>query len=118
MTKRELIDHCLTFPAVYEDYPFDATTALIRHVGNKKMFALVDYLQGMLQITLKCEPIKADFLRSVFESVIPGYHMNKEHWNTVYIEGDVPEQELYEMIQHSFDLTKPKSKKGRSGISA
>ena len=110
MTKREIIDHCLTFSEVYEDYPFDETTALVRHIGNKKMFALVDHLHGRLQITLKCEPMKADFLRSVFAGVIPGYHMNKEHWNTVYVDSDVPEQELYEMIQHSFDLTKPKLK--------
>jgi predicted DNA-binding protein (MmcQ/YjbR family) len=111
MTKRELLDYCLTYPSVYEDYPFDETTALVRHSGNKKMFALVDFHNGRLQITLKCDPIKADFLRSIFESVTPGYHMNKEHWNTVYIEGDVPEQELREMIEHSFDLTKPKVRK-------
>lgn len=113
MTKQDLIDYCLTFPAVYEDYPFDDTTTLIRHLGNKKMFALVDHLNGKLHITLKCDPAKADFLRSVFESVAPGYHMNKQHWNTVYVDGDVPEDEIYAMIQDSFDLTKPKAKKGR-----
>ena len=113
MTKRELIDYCLTYPAVYEDYPFDETTALVRHSGNKKMFALVDFLNGRLHITLKCNPIKADFLRQIFESVVPGYHMNKEHWNTVYIDGDVPESELNEMIQHSYDLTKPKIRRGK-----
>ena len=117
MTKREIIDHCLTYPAVYEDYPFDETTALIRHSGNKKMFALVDYLSGRLQITLKCDPVKADFLRQIYECVIPGYHMNKEHWNTVYLENEcecaplIPEKELYDMIQHSYDLTKPKVRK-------
>jgi len=113
MTKRDLIDYCLTYPAVYEDYPFDETTALVRHSGNKKMFALVDFLNGRLHITLKCNPIKADFLRQIFESVVPGYHMNKEHWNTVYIDGDVPESELNEMIQHSYDLTKPKIRRGK-----
>jgi predicted DNA-binding protein (MmcQ/YjbR family) len=111
MTKRELIDYCLTYPATYEDYPFDETTALIRHSGNKKFFALVDFHNGKLQTTLKCDPIKAEFLRNVFKSVTPGYHMNKQHWNTVYIDGDVPEQELREMIEHSFDLTKPKVRK-------
>ena len=110
-TKREILDYCLTYPSVYEDYPFDETTALVRHSANKKMFALVDYLQGRLQISLKCEPFKADFLRNAFESVVPGYHLNKTHWNTVYIDGDVPETELYDMIQHSYDLTKPKAKK-------
>ena len=74
MTKREIIDHCLTYPAVYEDYPFDVTTALIRHSTNKKMFALVDFLNDKLQITLKCDPMKAEFLRQVFESVTPGYY--------------------------------------------
>ena len=110
MTKRELIDHCLTYPAVYEDYPFDKTktTAVIRHTGNKKMFALISHKDEKLYINLKCDPIKADLLRSIFKSVTPGWHMNKEHWNTVYIGGDVPEQELQDMIRHSYDLTKPK----------
>ena len=112
MTKRELIDYCLTYPSTYEDYPFDETTALIRHMGNKKMFALVDYLHGRLHITLKCDPFKADFLRQAYKNVTPGYHMNKEHWNTVYMDTDeIPEDILHDMIEHSFDLTKPKLKK-------
>ena len=114
MTKRELLDYCLTFSGTYEDYPFDETTALVRHRLNKKMFALVDYLHGRLQITLKCEPFKADFLRQVYHNIIPGYHMNKVHWNTVYMdEGDIPEEILHDMIQHSYDLTKPKVRKKR-----
>lgn len=112
-TKQDLIDHCLTYLSVYEDYPFDETTALIRHSANKKMFALVDHLNGRLQITLKCEPMRADFLRQTFEDIIPGYHMNKKYWNTVYIGGDVPIEEVYDMIQHSYDLTKPKQKKAK-----
>ena len=111
MTKQELIDYCLAYPAVYEDYPFDDTTTLIRHRGNKKMFALVDYLHGRLQITLKCDPFRADFLRQIHKNIIPGYHMNKAHWNTVYMdEGDISFDELSDMIQHSYDLTKPKIK--------
>jgi predicted DNA-binding protein (MmcQ/YjbR family) len=112
MTKRELLDYCLTFPATYEDYPFDETTALVRHMGNTKMFALVDFLNGRLHITLKCEPFKADFYRQVYECVIPGYHMNKEHWNTVYMDtGEISTDVLHDMVQHSFDLTKPKVKR-------
>ena len=111
MTKQEIINHCLTFPEVYEDYPWDDAVALVRHNASKKMFALVDHLNGKLQISLKCEPMKADFLRGAFEGVIPGYHMNKKHWNTVFIEGDVPIEEIYDMIQHSYDLTKPKKKR-------
>lgn len=111
MTKRELIDYCLTFPSGYEDYPFDDTTAIVRHKGNKKMFALVSEKDGLPYINLKCEPMRADFLRSVFSSVTPGWHMNKAHWNTVTMGGDVSEDDLYDMIQHSFDLTKPKERK-------
>jgi predicted DNA-binding protein (MmcQ/YjbR family) len=114
MTKQDLIEYCLTYPSVYEDYPFDDITAVMRHSGNKKTFALIINKDERLFINLKCEPNKADFLRSIFESVIPGWHMNKEHWNTVYIDGDVPEQELYEMIQHSYDLIKPKTRKIRT----
>ena len=108
MTKRELIDRCLTYPAVFEDYPFDEDSAVLKHGANKKMFALVGVLDGRLQITLKCDPDRADFLRGVYGDIIPGYHFNKKHWNTVYLGGDVPEDEVFELIQHSFDLTKPR----------
>jgi len=111
MTKKELIDHCLTYPAVFEDYPFTETIAVMKHSGNKKLFALIDFMNDRLYITLKCDPLKADFLRSMFEDVIAGYHMNKVHWNTVYVDGDVPTAELYDMIQHSYDLVKPKVRK-------
>jgi hypothetical protein len=56
MTKQDLIYHCLTYPATYEDYPFDETTTLIRHNANQKMFALIDHLNGKLQVTVKCDP--------------------------------------------------------------
>lgn len=75
------------------------------------MFALIDIMNDKLYINLKCDPMKADILRSVYESVIPGWHMNKTHWNTVYIDDDVPKQELYDMIAHSYDLIKPKVRK-------
>lgn len=111
MTKRELIDYCLTYSTVFEDYPFGDNAAVMRHKGNKKMFALISEQNGAVSINLKCEPMRADFLRSVFSSVTPGWHMNKVHWNTVTMGGDVPVAELYNMIQHSFDLTKPKIRK-------
>jgi len=108
MIKRELIDYCISMPESFEDYPFDNHTAVIKHSENKKMFALIDIMDNKLYINLKCEPMRADFLRNVYKSVIPGYHMNKEHWNTIFIEGDVPIDELHSMIQESYDLIKPK----------
>jgi len=116
MNRKELIEFCLTFPAAYEDYPFDdvmdetAWTAM-RHRSNKKCFAFITVHNGRLMANLKCDPLEADFLRSAFRDVTPGYHMNKTHWNTVYIDGDVPEEELQRMIANSYDLIKPKVRK-------
>jgi predicted DNA-binding protein (MmcQ/YjbR family) len=111
MTLRELIDLCLTLPAAYEDYPFDDTTPVIKHSGNKKMFALVLEWDGRTAVNLKCNPIKADFLRSVYQDVLPGWHMNKTHWNTVVTGGDVPHDDLIQMITESYDLVKPKERR-------
>lgn len=111
MTKLELIDYCLTYPSAFEDYPFDDINAIMKHSGNNKMFALIGERNGVVYINLKCEPMRADFLRSVYQSVTPGWHMNKAHWNTIAMGGDVPVEDLYDMIQHSFDLTKPRVRK-------
>ncbi|MDR1733548.1 MAG: MmcQ/YjbR family DNA-binding protein [Oscillospiraceae bacterium] len=112
MTRQDLISYCLTFPGAYEDYPFDggltdeSATAVLRHRANKKIFALLMNHGQELYINLKCDPREADFLRQTFAGVLPGYHMNKEHWNTVVIGSDVPEEEIRRQIQLSFDLTK------------
>ena len=113
MTRQELIDFCLTFPAAYENYPFDISmsknpTAVMRHKRNKKSFALIMRHNGELYLNLKCEPLEAEFLRSVYKSVIPGWHMNKTHWNTVIIGGDAPDAVIKQMIGRSYDLIKPK----------
>ena len=113
MNKKELIDYCLTYPGAYEDYPFDGNWACIRHGSNKKGFAFFYERDSKLCVNLKCEPFRVDFLRQIYTGVTAGYHMNKEHWNTVTIGGDVSDAELFEMIQHSHELTNPKKK--RSG---
>ncbi len=118
MTRRDLIDLCLSRPGSYEDYPFDDFTnpggagtswTVIRHRGNKKSFAFIFERDGLC-INLKCEPMRADFLRGAFPGVTPGYHMNKTHWNTVRPEL-VAREDLEEMIDHSYELTKPKPRK-------
>ena len=113
MTRQEIIDFCLTLPGAVEEYPFDdvidesAWTAM-RHRANKKCFAFITVHNGRLIANLKCDPMEADFLRQAFVDVTPGYHMNKVHWNTVTIGGDVPDAELKSMIERSYDLIKPK----------
>ena len=111
--KQSLIDFCLTLSGTYEDYPFDDVIdenacTVMRHRQNKKSFALIMRHSDELYLNLKCDPLEADFLRSVYKSVIPGWHMNKTHWNTVIMGGDVPDDEIQRMIESSYDLTKPK----------
>ena len=110
VTRRDLIDYCLTLPAAYEDYPFDETWAVMRHASNKKSFAFIYEKAGALQINLKCEPAWADFYRSVYQDVTPGYHMNKQHWNTILIGGDVGDDWVKTFINQSYDLIKPKAR--------
>ncbi|MCL2674995.1 MAG: MmcQ/YjbR family DNA-binding protein [Firmicutes bacterium] len=120
MTKREIINLCLELPDVYEDYPFDLITAdptawaAIRHKGNYKSFAFITVYGGRLIINLKCDPMDAIFLRQMFKGVTAGYHMNKEHWNTIYLDGGVPLELLKDMIRHSYELSK--SKRAGGGI--
>lgn len=113
MTKEEILDYCLNYPGVYEDHPFDGNWTVIRHLANKKIFAAIYCRDGRFCMNLKCEPGRADFLRSIFEDVKPGYHMNKTHWNTIILDGSLQNDEIYDMVRHSFELTKPKIKKER-----
>lgn len=119
MTRQEIIEYCLLFPAAYEDYPFDDVAeagawTVMRHKSNKKSFALIYERSEKLCINLKCDPAEADFLRQVYTQVTPAYHMNKKHWNTVTLGGDVTAEELKRMIGRSYDLIKPKAKKSKA----
>lgn len=113
MNRQEIIDYCLTFPATYEDYPFSKLngddTAVMRHWANKRSFALIINHHGKLYLNLKCDPLEAGLLRKAFEGVLPGWHMNKEHWNSVMIGTDVPESEIKRQIENSYHLTRPKT---------
>ncbi len=71
---------------------------------NKKMFALLTSRDGQAGVNLKCDPEQAFILRDIFEAVVPGYHMNKKHWNTVLLDGSIPCGEIERMIDHSYDL--------------
>ena len=94
--------YLLQKPGTTEDFPFDNVTLVIKVCG--KMFALLGINNDPLRINLKCDPIKAEFLRQRYAAVLPGYHMNKRHWNTVVLDGSIPELEIYSMIDDSYDL--------------
>jgi predicted DNA-binding protein (MmcQ/YjbR family) len=100
-----LRDYCISKKGASESFPFGEDTLVFKVKG--KIFALVN-LDGDLSINLKCDPSLAIELRERFSSVIPGYHMNKKHWNTVMLNGSIPDKEVFFWIDHSFDLVKGK----------
>lgn len=95
-------EYCLQKPGVIEDMPFGEDN-LVFKVGGK-MFALVALDEVPAAANLKCDPDRALELRDRYEEVRPGYHMNKKHWNTVVIDGGIPDAEVRAMIDHSYDL--------------
>ena len=95
-------DYLLRKPAAYEDFPFGPEVQVYK--VKKKMFATLAYAAGVARINLKCDPQQALMLRDLFDAVIPGYHMNKTHWNTVILNGTIPAEEIQRMIDHSYTL--------------
>jgi len=96
-----LTSRCLSLPGAAEDYPFGDEVTVFKVAG--KMFALLLDAEPP-RLTLKCDPNLALALRERYPAVVPGYHSNKRHWNTVDLDGSVPERELFEMIEHSYEL--------------
>ena len=92
----------LSLPESLEDFPFGPDTPVFKI--KKKMFGFLRHKNGIAHINLKCKPEEAMVIRDIFEAVIPGYHMNKEHWNTVILNGTVPKEEIEKMIDTSYSL--------------
>lgn len=110
-TRQELLNFGLTFADTYLDAPFhDDNWVLVRCRKNKKVFLWTYEKDNELCINIKVDPQWRDFWREAFEAVRPGYHQNKEHWNTVVINGTVPEETLKQMIAESYDLVLGKGK--------
>ena len=102
MTAASLRKLCLAFPGAVEDFPFSPGTSVFK-VGGK-MFALSALSRTPLEVSLKCEPELAVGLRATYPAVRPGYHLNKTHWNTVTIDGSLPDQVLRDLVEDSYDL--------------
>jgi predicted DNA-binding protein (MmcQ/YjbR family) len=102
MRPAALRKHCLSFAGSEETFPFGPEVSVFK-VGGK-MFALSALAARPLKVSLKCEPLLAEQLRESHEAIIPGYHLNKKHWNTVAIDGSLPERMIREMIEDSYDL--------------
>lgn len=109
--RREVIDYCLTFENVFEDYPFhDDNWCVMRHKQNKKVFAWIFNKDAYVWVNVKCDVEWRDFWRNAFESVIPAYHLNKTYWNSIILDGTIPIEDIKRMIGESYDLTRGKKK--------
>jgi predicted DNA-binding protein (MmcQ/YjbR family) len=112
MNADELRDLCLSFAGAEETFPFGPETSVFKVAG--KMFALSQLDADSLRVSLKCEPQLAEGLRAAHPAVIPGYHLNKRHWNTVILDGSLPDDAVRDMIEDSYDLVVSKLPRGRS----
>ncbi|MBN2571991.1 MAG: MmcQ/YjbR family DNA-binding protein [Ignavibacteriales bacterium] len=101
MIFEKIREYCLKKKGVTEDFPFDERTLVFRVMG--KMFLLTD-LEPPFYINIKCDPEKAIELRERYEGVTPGYHMNKNHWNTIDLNSNIPIREIFNWIDHSYEL--------------
>jgi len=106
MDIESLREFCISKKNVTESFPFGDDTLVFKTDG--KIFALVN-LEGDLSINLKCEPAFAIELRERYTSVTPGYHMNKKHWNTVQLDGSIPDKEIFSWIDHSYERVRGKN---------
>lgn len=104
MTHKELEEFILTFPGAWLDFPFGEDVSVYKYEGNGKMFALIGSNDKPLRLSLKCDPLLAETLRATYESIQPGYHLNKKYWNTVLLTGQIPDDEIRGFIHHSYQL--------------
>lgn len=104
-TREEALSCGLSFPDTYQDAPFhDANWQLVRYKWNKRAFLWIYEREGHINLNVKVDTDKALFWRDIYKSVIPGFHQNKEHWNTIILDGTVPEDDIRVMIAESYDL--------------
>jgi predicted DNA-binding protein (MmcQ/YjbR family) len=102
ITHKKVEEYLLSMPGAKFDYPFGENIAVYK--VNDKMFALVAENKTPVQISLKCDPLLAETLREKYDTVMPGYHLNKKHWNTILLTGQLPWEEAQGLIRHSYHL--------------
>ena len=102
MNVEEISEYCLGKQGVTEDFPFDEETLVFKVLD--KMFVLIPLERIPLQVNLKCDPECVLDLREKYSAVLPGYHMNKKHWNTILIDGSLKRDLIFEWIDHSYEL--------------
>lgn len=105
MTREEALKYGLSLPDTYREAPFhDYNWQLVRYAPNKKAFLWTYERNGFINLNVKVSPEWRDFWRSTYKSVIPGYHQSKEHWNTIILDGSIPDSDVIRMIGESYDI--------------
>lgn len=104
-TREEALAYGLSFPDTYQEAPFhDQNWQLVRVKGSRKAFLWTYERNGYINLNVKADPQWRDFWRSAYPAVTAGYHQNKEHWNTIILDGTIPDQDIRRMIAESYDL--------------
>ena len=104
-TRGEVLAYGLSFPDTYQEAPFhDPNWQLVRVKGSKKAFLWTYERDGCLNLNVKVDPEWREFWRNAYAAVVPGYHQNKEHWNTIILDGSIPDEDVRRMIAESYDL--------------
>ena len=104
-TREEALAHGMSFPDSYVEAPFhDPNWQLVRVKGSKKAFLWTYEREGYINLNVKTDPEWRDFWRNAFPSVLPGWHQNKEHWNTIILDGSIPDRDIKRMIKESYEL--------------
>ena len=110
MTHKDFDEYLLSYPNTWLDFPFGEGTSVYKighkETGEGKLFAIITDDSKPLRISLKCDPHLALNLREKYESIVPGYHLNKKHWNTVIYTGQLSDDEIKDLIRHSYELVK------------
>lgn len=108
MTHKEIEEYLLGFPNAWLDFPFGEGTSVYKighkETGEGKMFAIIQDESKPLRISLKCDPQLAENLREKYETVVPGYHLNKKHWNTIICSGQLSDEEIRDLANLSYQL--------------
>lgn len=108
MTHKDLEEYLLSFPNTWLDFPFGEGTSVYKighkETGQGKMFALISDGSKPLRVSLKCDPVLAETLREKYETVVPGYHLNKKHWNTIICSGQLSDEEIKDLVRLSYRL--------------
>lgn len=108
MTHKQLEEFLLSFPNTWLDYPFGEGTSVYKighkETGEGKLFAIIADGSKPLRVSLKCDPVLAETLREKYETVVPGYHLNKKHWNTIICSGQLSDDEIQDLARLSYQL--------------